>query len=60
MRISAIGLGCGQLAHVIFGMTDSIALGAKVGIFFWVSLGLITAIYNYILKNRELLKARGE
>ena len=49
MRISALGFGCGQFAHLIFGMTDSIPLGAKVGIFFWFSLGLITAIYNYVL-----------
>ncbi len=49
MRISALGLGCGQFAHLIFGMADSIPLGAKVGIFFWFSLGLITAIYNYVL-----------
>jgi len=50
MRMSALGLGCGQLAYFIFGMGDSIPLGAKVGIFFWFSLGLITAIYNYMLK----------
>lgn len=50
MRIIALGLGCGQLAHFIFGITDSIPLGAKVGIFFWFSLGLIAAMYNYMLK----------
>ena len=53
MRITALSLGCGQLAHLIFGMADSIPLGAKVGIFFWFSLGLITAIYNYMLKRKE-------
>jgi len=50
MRMMALGLGCGQLAHFIFGMADSIPLGAKVGIFFWFSLALITALYNYMLK----------
>ena len=50
MRIATLGLGCGQLAHFIFGMSDSIPLGAKVGIFFWFSLGLISAIYNYMMK----------
>lgn len=50
MKISVLGLGCGQLAHFIFGMTDSIPLGAKVGIFFWFSIGLISGIYNYIMK----------
>jgi len=53
MRMAALGLGCGQLAHFIFGMADSIPLGAKVGIFFWFSLGLIAAMYNYMLKNSE-------
>ena len=47
MRMSVLGLGAGQFAHVIFGLGDSIPLGAKVGFVFWVSLALITAIYNY-------------
>lgn len=50
MRITVLGLGCGLLAHLIFGMGDSIPLGAKPGIFFWFSLGLIAAIYNYTVK----------
>jgi len=50
MKISALGLGCGQLAHFIFGFADSIPLGAKVSIFFWISLVLITAMYNYTIK----------
>lgn len=50
IKISALGLGCGQLAYFIFGLTDSIPLGAKVGIFFWFSLGLMSVIYNYIMK----------
>lgn len=53
MRVAAQGLGAGQLAHFIFGLGDSIPLGAKPGIFFWVSLALITAMYNYVRKTRE-------
>jgi len=34
-------------------MGDSIPLGAKPGIFFWVSLGLIAAMYNHIKKYEE-------
>lgn len=49
----ALGLGCGQLAHFIFGMADSIPLGAKVGIFFWFSLALIAAMYNYMLNRNS-------
>ena len=46
MRASSRGLAAGQAAHFIFGFGDSIPLGAKPGIFFWVSLGLIAALYN--------------
>jgi len=53
MKMAALGLGCGQLAHFLFGMGDSIPLGAKPGIFFWVSLGLIAAMYNHIKKYWE-------
>lgn len=45
-RAAALGLGTGQLAHFLFGLGDSIPLGAKPGIVFWVSLGLIAALYN--------------
>ncbi|MCU0285558.1 MAG: O-antigen ligase family protein [Acidobacteria bacterium] len=45
--LAALGLGCGQLAHFFFEMTDAVPLGAKVNIFFWLSLALIMAIYNY-------------
>jgi putative inorganic carbon (HCO3(-)) transporter len=58
MRMAALGLGCGQLAHFIFGMADSIPLGAKVGIFFWFSLALIAAMYNYMLKKDEDLNLK--
>jgi len=55
IKMTALGLGCGQLAHLIFGMGDSIPLGAKVGLFFWFSLALIAALYNYTIeKNIDL------
>jgi len=53
MRYTALGLGCGQLAHQIFGISDSIPLGAKPGIFFWVSLALIAAMYHYMRRERR-------
>jgi len=58
MKIAAQGLASGQLAHFIFGMGDSVPLGAKVGIFFWFSLALIAAMYNYMLKSDEDLKLK--
>lgn len=51
IRQAALGLGCGQLAHFFFGWVDSIPLGAKVGIVFWLSLGIIAALYLYTVGN---------
>jgi putative inorganic carbon (HCO3(-)) transporter len=51
LSLAVLGLGCGQLAHFIFEMTDAVPLGAKVNIFFWLSLALVMAIYNYTYQN---------
>lgn len=51
LSLAVLGLGCGQLAHFIFEMTDAVPLGAKVNIFFWLSLALVIAIYNYTYQN---------
>ncbi len=53
MKATAQGLGAGQLAHFFFGLGDSIPLGAKPGIFFWVSLALIAAMYNFTIRQKE-------
>ncbi len=54
MRDAARGLGAGQLAFLIFGMGDAIPLGGKNGVFFWVSLALIAAVYNYVDRRSEI------
>ena len=54
MRDAARGLGAGQLAFLIFGMGDAIPLGSKNGVFFWVSLALIAAMYNYVNLGSEI------
>lgn len=51
LSLAVLGLGCGQLAHFIFEMTDAVPLGAKVNVFFWLSLALVMAIYNYTYQN---------
>lgn len=48
MRDASRGLGAGQLAYFIFGMGDSIPLGAKAGVLFWASLALIAAMNNCV------------
>ena len=44
-RYAALGLGCGLLAHLVYGLTDAVALGAKPGLVFWLLLGLIAALF---------------
>jgi putative inorganic carbon (HCO3(-)) transporter len=39
------GLGGGLAAHMIFGLTDAITLGAKPGVLWWMLLGLITGLH---------------
>jgi putative inorganic carbon (HCO3(-)) transporter len=41
-----LGLGGGLLAHMIYGLTDAVALGAKPGILYWMLLGLIAGLYT--------------
>jgi predicted lipid-binding transport protein (Tim44 family) len=49
-----IGLGGGLLAHLLYGLTDAVSLGAKPGILFWILLGLITALHK---QTQEQLRA---
>jgi putative inorganic carbon (hco3(-)) transporter len=43
-RLFVLGLGGGLLAHLLFGLTDAVALGAKPGLLFWMLLGLIVGL----------------
>lgn len=45
---AALGVWGGVVAIHVFGLVDCIALGAKVGIFFWIDLALIGAIYRLV------------
>jgi putative inorganic carbon (HCO3(-)) transporter len=45
-RRIAGGLAAGMIAYFVFGTADTIALGAKVGIFFWIALALIVALHR--------------
>jgi putative inorganic carbon (HCO3(-)) transporter len=47
--IVAGGLGIGLIAHFVFSMTDAIGLGTKVGILFWLTLALVTALHHLAL-----------
>lgn len=59
-RSLCLGLwGCLVALH-LFGLTDSISLGAKVGLFFWWNIGLIAALYRVTERNHERSLARDE
>jgi hypothetical protein len=45
VKVLALGLGGGLLAHALYGMTDAVTLVARPGILFWMLLGLISGLY---------------
>jgi putative inorganic carbon (HCO3(-)) transporter len=53
IRASAQGLVCGILAQQVFGITDAIPLGAKVGIFYWIVVGTLAAMYRLTVMNQN-------
>lgn len=57
-RALILGLAGGLAAHIIYGLTDAIALGAKPGVLWWMLLGLIAALYR--LRERGSMGAGGQ
>jgi len=47
-RVVTIGLLCGLVAHLIYGLTDAIVLASKTGAFIWAAFGLMVAIHSLI------------
>jgi len=45
-RWLAGGLGAAFVASFVFGMADTIALGAKIGLFFWIALALTVCVHR--------------
>lgn len=43
-----LGLAGGLIAHLLFGMNDAVALGAKPGFLFWMLLGLVAGLPNWL------------
>jgi hypothetical protein len=48
----ALGLGGGLLAHLLYGLMDAVALGAKPGVLFWMLLGLIVGLHRQAQAHR--------
>ncbi len=44
-RILALGLACGVVAFLVFGLFDAFTLGRNLEIVFWVFLGCVSALY---------------
>ena len=45
-RTMALGLLGGFVAYFVYGLTDTVALGAKPGFVFWWALALVVAVYQ--------------
>ena len=57
VKIELLGLGGGLLAHMIWGMTDTIALGARPGFLFWIILGLICGLHQQAQERAETIES---
>ncbi len=53
-KLIVLGLGGGLFAHLVYGLTDAIALGAKPGFLFWMLLGLIGGLYSLTTRGSSL------
>jgi hypothetical protein len=53
MRTLVLGLAGNLVALQLFGLTDAVSLGAKVGWFFWFTLGLILAIRAVVQRQQD-------
>jgi putative inorganic carbon (HCO3(-)) transporter len=49
-----LGLGGGLIAHMLFGLTDAVALGAKPGLLFWMLLALICGLHAQVYASTKL------
>jgi putative inorganic carbon (HCO3(-)) transporter len=57
-RFAAQGILCGLVAQQVFGISDAIALGAKTGIFFWVAIGILAAMFRLTKQEPIVEKSR--
>lgn len=55
VKCLVIGLACGMLSHLVFGLTDAYPLGKKLGVVMWLYFGLMSALYvnGYAIKIKE-------
>ncbi len=49
-----LGFGSGLFAHMIYGLMDAVALGAKPGVLFWIFLGLISGLFTQVNAGQQI------
>ena len=47
-EVFGVGLAGGMVAHLVYSVTDAIALGEKAGVIFWAVLGLTAALWRLV------------
>jgi len=55
VQIAVLGLGGGLLAHMLWGLTDAMALGARPAFLFWILLGLISGLHQQTQEHRAVV-----
>ncbi|MCX6545090.1 MAG: O-antigen ligase family protein [Acidobacteria bacterium] len=58
-RVMAGGLGAGLIAYFVFGITDAIPLGSKLGVLFWLTLAVTVALHRVALMGEWSHEAAG-
>jgi putative inorganic carbon (HCO3(-)) transporter len=48
-----IGFAGALVAYFVYGMVDTVALGAKPGFIFWLELGLVTGMHQLLSQGRR-------
>lgn len=56
IQMAVLGLGGGLLAHLLWGLTDAMALGARPAFVFWIILGLINGLHQQAQENWPRVK----
>ena len=54
-KILVVGFAASLLAYFVYGLLDTVALGAKPGFLFWMMLGLITALHQLVCHSQRQL-----
>jgi len=58
-RAAILGLGGGLAAHLLYGITDAVALGAKPGLLWWLLLALVAALFRLLPVHVNIPAASG-